>query len=174
MTLSASQSIRLWIFLVIFSLISFNLVLSFGFLRGMLLTFLTWSFYCLCTPLSNSALITSKFLDLFTNVSLRYAKFIPWLFAIVLNIFIYLIAPYVYIMSATTFLLYRIISNPWPYWLIIVACALVGLYNSLFVYDRRFLLRHAFARTVLFAVGVVTFFYLSYVELVLFFCASTY
>jgi hypothetical protein len=141
---------------------------------GVLLGFLTWSFYVLCVPFSNNAIITTSILNLFTSNAARYAKLIPWVTALVLNIVICIFVPYAYLLSATTFLLYRILSNPWPYWVIFLTSALGGIYSVTIAQDsERFFILHGIARVFLFAVGVVTFFYLSYLELVIFFCAST-
>jgi hypothetical protein len=172
MRLTKFQNIRFLCFLSLFILIGLNLVLQYGVGRGMHLTFLTWSFYMLCIPIPNSAVATSFILNFFTSKSERYAKLIPWLIAVLLNIFTYFVMPYTYVMSATTFLLYRIISNPWPYWIIIVTSALSGVYGTYFM-SKRWVARHFFAKSVLFALGIATFFYLSYVEIVILFCART-
>jgi hypothetical protein len=174
MVLTKFQKIRFISFLSFFALISLNLMWHSGFKMGVLLGFLTWSFYVLCIPLSNNAIITTSVLNLFTSNAVRYAKFIPWIVAIFLNIIICIFVPYAYLMSATTFLLYRILSNPWPYWIILITSSLGGIYSVLVARGAtRFVLLHGMARVVLFAIGVVTFFYLSYLELVIFFCAQT-
>ena len=171
-TQKLTQKFRLIFFLTFFSLIGLNLTWQCGLQRGLLLTFLTWSFYILCLPLSNNAVITTAILRPFSRDAVRYAKFIPWAIALVLNVIVYIFVPYAYLMSATTFLLYRIIANPWPYWLIIITSGLGGLYSVYVVKNRR-MLRHQFAQTIIFTLGAFTFVYLSYMELIIFFCAKT-
>jgi len=173
--ITKSQKIRFLIFLSFFGLTGTHLILEYGLAAGSHITLLIWSFFVLCIPVSSSAFITSSILKLFTRNYLRYAAGTVWLFALTLNIITYFSAPYAYLPYATTFLLYRIISNPWPYWLILFASSLAGLYNFLVFkspYQQAFS-RHSIAKTAITIAGLATFFYLSYTELIVFFFAQT-
>ena len=144
------------------------------------ITLLLWSFFVLCVPIPSNPLLTTKFLQFFTKRATLYAALITWLGAALLNVYTYFSMPFIYITSATTFLLYRIISNPWPYWIIIGTSSLAGMYKIFFLQPHCSLMPkkeplffHKFAKTALICLGLATFFYLSYLELVVFLFANT-
>jgi len=173
-----SQKIRFSWFLLFFGITGTHLIFQWGLIAGIYTTLLIWSFFVLCFPVPQSALITSGIVSHLSSRTIRYAGGIVWITALSLNIFTYLAIPYAYLRSNTTFLLYRILSNPWPYWLIIGTCMLGGIYNALVTRGaslsiKNFLFRHLAAKTVFFTIGIVTLLYLSYVELVILLVAKT-
>lgn len=166
---------RLFSFLFFFGLTGTYFVLDSGLKTGLHLTLLVWSFFVLCIPFPRGAQILSSVIDLFTTRSIHYARFATWLLAILINALTYLTAPYLYVSSMTTFLLYRILSNPWPYWLIIFTSALASIYSALITPSNAntFSLRHAAIKSMFIAIGLITFFYLSYTEMIVFLYAKT-
>lgn len=175
MVIKKLRTIRFILFMLGFGSIGAYLISQYGFLRGTHLTMLTWSFCILCLPVTGSGTFSGALVYFFTRKSVRYPYIFAWLFALLLNLFSYFFAPYTYIMSATTFLLYRIISNPWPYWFIIGASALGSVYSTLLIESTQahYRPKHLLAKSTLFAIGLATFFYFSYFELVVFFYAQT-
>lgn len=163
-----SQKTRLLLFFLFFGLTGTLLTSQWGLGAGLHTTMLVWSFFVLCFPIPQSALVTTNLISLFSGRLLWYSGVIIWLIALSINIFTYFSMPYAYMRTNTTFLLYRIISNPWPYWLIIGASALGGMYNAIFLKSAKkaLLARHIIAKTTLFAVGITTLLYFSYFELV--------
>ena len=161
---------RFTFFSLFFGLTGTHFIWQRGLSRGVFLTILTWSFFVLCLPFfSGRPIITTGILKIFNrgrlpSIWILQPRPVRWLFAIVINILSVLAAPYIYLTSVTTFLLYRIISNPWPYWMIIFACALGGGFYSA---------KYLSARIALALIGFATFAYISYFELVVFFFAQT-
>lgn len=162
-----TEKLFLILFLFFFGITGYSFIKDCGTLSGLYLTVLTWSFFVLCLPTPRHATITSLILQKCTSRSTIHAGAIIWLAAILINIFTYAAIPYVYLASKTTFLLYRIISNPWPLWIIIGTSSLVGFYNF-FLLDsyNMHLLRHKIAKLSLTVAALAIFFYLSYIELI--------
>lgn len=173
MNVTRTQKINLVLFFLFFGLTGTFFSLECGLPSGLFLTALTWSFFILCMPTPKNAIITSFFVKLFTNKEFFYIKLIPLAAAILLNIFTYFTIPYVYLTSVTTFLLYRIISNPWPYWIIIMASSLIGIYNALTIHINTNTATNMVIKFMLAAIAITVFFYFSYIELVLFLYTKT-
>jgi len=175
MKLTLLQKIRFAFFLVAFGSIGGYLVLCMGPLRGFHLTLLTWSFVALCLPISSNGVLFSKIFSIATHHPIRYASAISWFFALSLNIFTYYVMPYSYVRSATTFLLYRILTNPWPYWLIIAASLAGSIYKAALAILNKKQLSFASAttRAAIFMAAIAIFSYLSYTELIIFFYTQT-
>lgn len=177
-----SPTVRFLIFLIFFGLTGAHFTNQFGLPFGIYLTVLTWTFFILCLPLTGKPVITSAILAIFSNRANNPRWYtnphsVRWFAAALINIVTYIVAPYTYLTSVTTFLLYRIISNPWPYWMIIFASSLNEIYSAITTSPhsifRQGIFRHATAKAVLMTIGFVTFFYLSYHELVVFIYSKT-
>jgi len=173
--MTKARKVRFLLFLSFFGLTGLHLITQFGTGRGIYITFLIWSFFILCLPSTGKPIITSAVLYFFTEKSYQYASLLRWLVAFIFNIFTYLALPYIYLTSATTFLLYRIISNPWPYWLIIFVSSLGGAYNALVIKSQSHATRfgHVTIKTIFAIIGLFTFLYLSYFEIIIFLFSST-
>lgn len=176
MRVAKVQRIKFLLFLCFFGFTGTHFILQRGLGRGLYLTLLTWSFFVLCIPFSGRPLITSFLLNWFTNIPAHYAGLVRWLAAIGFNLFTYIVFPYIYLTSATTFLLYRVITNPWPYWIIIFASSLAGLYTIVVTSLNRSPShpKDTLARALLLATSVLTFFYLSYSEIIIFLYSKTF
>ena len=98
----------------------FVLKVTHGFHLGALM----WSFFVLCIPIGITSSVFSIPFWFATGHSFRYAELFSWITAIALNYYTYYHTPTLYFKFASTHMLHRIITNPWPYWLIIASCAL--------------------------------------------------
>ncbi|MBU1007515.1 hypothetical protein KKA53_00315 [Candidatus Dependentiae bacterium] len=164
-----TEKTRLILFLSFFGITGTFLTIQWGLATGIYTTMLVWSFFVLCFPIPQSALITSRTISLVTKKSLLHAGVIVWIIALSLNIVTYLAFPYIYMKTNTTFLLYRIITNPWPYWLIIGTSTLGGIYKAIAIKSTTNLrlFWHVTTKAILFFIGVTTLFYLSYNEIII-------
>lgn len=106
------------------------LVINYGAL-GLYLGLITWSAFVLATPLPDGGLILDFPIRLLTNLRMVYSEIIVWIVAITLNIYAFTQTPQIYPKTLITDAFYKIISHPWPNWIIIiVSCAgtFLGLY----------------------------------------------
>lgn len=173
MSLSKAQKIRFLAFLIFFGVTGFRLIMELGTKTGIHITLLIWSFFILCVPIPGNPLITTTFLRLFTKRALLYSTLFIWLGALALNIYTYFSFPLAYLNTSTTFFLYRIIANPWPYWLIIGMSAFAGAYRSVLVTRDQIFLSQRLTKNVIIGLAIGTFFYLSYLDIVVFIFANT-
>lgn len=109
---------------------------------------------------------------------MQYAEIISWVSALVLNVHSYHTAPHMYLKVqgqymtlGTPYLLYRIISNPWPYWLIIFSCAITMLFRTFArnVVKKRSAFQYYFINVGLIALSLFLLFKLTYQEWIIIF-----
>lgn len=169
------EKIYLYIFTIFFLLTGTHSVMQKGFILGAYQTILIWSFFVLCLPIPRTGIVTSKIIRLITGKRIKSTGTAVWSCALAFNLITYASMPHMYLGSLTTFLLYRILYTPWPFWLILILSISVGLYNSFFVRipEYKNFFRHRVARTVLFSLSIITFGYLSFIEIVVFLYSKT-
>jgi hypothetical protein len=130
---------------------------------------LAWSMFVLCIPYSHGRVILGVPYKIITGRVAAYPEVVMWLLAVILNIISYISIPNVYFYTTFNHMLYRIITTPWPYWLLIFVCAL-GTFYKFFVGVNNFKskkLQHYSIRILLMILGFSVFFYFSYKELVI-------
>jgi hypothetical protein len=130
---------------------------------------LAWSFFILCMPYPHGRVILGVPYKIITGRKMRYPEVLMWFFAVVINIISYVSIPAVYMQSLINHMLYRVISTPWPYWGLIIICAL-GTFYKFFVGAENFKarkLKHYPIRILLMFLGFSIFFYFSYKEIVI-------
>ena len=150
------------------SLFALYIVLMFGLHRGLHIAALLWSFFVLCVPYGSSGILLSPFRRA-TRLKLQYADIVLWIVAVCLNIYTYSFSRPIYLKSISTHLLYQIIANPWPYWLIIAVCILGMIYRLFIAADimRRSFVLHYLLNGFLVAAGFATLGLLTYQELII-------
>lgn len=179
--LKRSRRIRLLIFFLFFGLTGLHLSVQHGTIPGIFMTVLTWSFFVLCLPVTGKPVIIGKLLapmsrkHLYSVPWYLNSYFVRWSLALLVNGFTYIVLPYIYLTSVTTFLLYRIMTNPWPYWMIIFVSSLGSIYERLIARPELESLqfRHLLVKGFFILLGFGTFIYLSYSELVIFIFSQT-
>jgi len=95
---------------------------------------LTWSFFVLCTPIADGGFILAFPIRLLFKIKMSITQVILWFVAIGMNVFMLLNYPNVYDLSFFAKLLKHILSEPYPYWSILIISAL-GTFLSIFFAD---------------------------------------
>ena len=136
---------------------------------ALLSTFITWSFYILCVPAYHGKMILGIPYKIITDKKLLYPERIIWPAALIFNIITMYSYSSAYQTTFITHLFYQILSNPWPHWIIIFISFFGTFYKSIIGYQRFF--KHKYLnyslRTIIVILGILTFIYLSYNELII-------
>lgn len=109
--------------LVVLVVYFFYLSREYGFAAGGLAAALTWSFFVLCTPVADAGFLLDFPVRLITGLRMFTCEILVWCIAITLNLSTLYFSPQSYESTFLTSLLHKILTNPWPYWSIIVLCA---------------------------------------------------
>lgn len=122
---------------VVVLLVSYITYISFshGIEKGLLISFMTWSFFVLCTPIADAGALIDFPVRLLTGIKMVYSEIVVWIIAIVLNVFVFFKNPAVYDSTILLSLLKHIFEKPFPYWAIIFLSAL-GTFFSVYVGDK--------------------------------------
>lgn len=95
---------------------------------------LTWSFFVLCTPIADAGFLLDFPFRLITGLKMIFSELAVWLIAISLNVWAVNFHPDFYGKTGLTELFHKILTTPWPYWSIIILCAL-GTFLSVWFGD---------------------------------------
>ncbi|WP_299269072.1 hypothetical protein [uncultured Psychrosphaera sp.] len=95
---------------------------------------LTWSFFVLCTPIADGGFILAFPIRLLFKVKMSYTQVVLWFVAIAINLYGYFYTPDIYDLTFITQLLKHILSEPYPYWSILIISAL-GTFLSIYFGD---------------------------------------
>lgn len=101
---------------------------------GLVASILTWSFFVLCTPVADGGFILAFPIRLLFKVKMSITQTVLWFVAVGINIFYMSINPGSYDLTFITKLLKHILSEPYPYWSILIISAL-GTFLSIFFGD---------------------------------------
>lgn len=107
---------------------------KFGSGEGLLVTMLTWSFFVFCTPIADAGILIDFPLRYLVKVRMIYSEMAVWILATSMNILITLFNPALYDQTIVLQLFYHILSQPWPFWLIILLSAF-GTFLSIMFAD---------------------------------------
>jgi hypothetical protein len=120
-----------WLFFYLFisSLFMTRFIYMNGIISGTRIFLLVWSLYILCIPGGHGQLIVGLPMQLIKHKNVC-TESLFWPAAALINLITYLVAPSMYLQTPTTGLLYRIISQPNPYWLIILISLIGTSYNG--------------------------------------------
>jgi hypothetical protein len=101
---------------------------------GLGVSILTWSFFVLCTPVADGGFILAFPIRLLFKIKMAYTQIVLWFVAIGLNLFYMASSPDTYDLTFITKLLKHILSEPYPYWSILIISAL-GTFLSIYFGD---------------------------------------
>lgn len=101
---------------------------------GLGASILTWSFFVLCTPVADGGFILAFPIRLLFKIKMAITQAVLWFVAVGLNIFYMSTSPGSYDITFITKLLKHILSEPYPYWSILIISAL-GTFLSIFFGD---------------------------------------
>lgn len=120
----------LLIFLVYFLFVSSE----YGLADGFFITWLSWSFLVLCTPIADAGILIDFPIRLITGIKMMFTEIFVWLIAIIVNVLAVIFSPEVYTQTQLLSLFKHIIDNPIPFWSIIIVSA-IGSFLSIQVGD---------------------------------------
>ena len=121
---------RFLIALAIFLAYFVYVVNEFGLEKGVHVALLTWSFFVLSTPIADAGLLLDFPLRILTGIRMIYAEVVVWIIAIAMNVYSLLFTPEIYQTTTLLQLFYHILTNPFPYWAIIVLSC-IGTFLSI-------------------------------------------
>jgi len=108
--------------------------LKFDFATGGLVSALAWSFFVLCTPVADAGFLLDFPIRLLFGLRMFVTELLVWGLAVVINLVMLGVAPGVYETTPLTQILFKILTNPIPYWGIVVLCA-IGTFLSVYFGD---------------------------------------
>ena len=120
-------------FLLVFLLLIVYLLFTshkFGAREGFLISTLTWSFFVLCTPIADAGFLLDFPIRLITGIRMIFSEIMVWILAIAINIFALFFAPHAYEDTILLSLFSHILSQPFPYFAIILLSG-VGTFLSI-------------------------------------------
>lgn len=91
---------------------------------GAWLAALSWSFFVLCTPVADGGFIVAFPVRLLFGLRMIWTQIVVWAVAIGINVLALSLAPQAYDDSALTRLLQAILTQPWPFWSILILSAI--------------------------------------------------
>jgi hypothetical protein len=94
--------------------------LRFDAATGAVTAALTWSFFVLCTPIADAGFLLDFPLRLLFGIRMVVSELVVWALAGAINIATLLLAPGYYDTTLLTRLFGQILTQPWPYWAVIV------------------------------------------------------
>ena len=122
--------ITYFILIIIFlGIIARSFITEYGTLIGLQCTFIFWSFFVLCIPLARGTILFGVPTQLIFNRKHIMPELLCWCIALAGNIASYMITPSVYYKTNFTLLLHTILTNPWPYWILIALCAFATFFT---------------------------------------------
>jgi hypothetical protein len=113
-------------------LISYFAYMSYEYnlLTGGIAAILTWSFFVLCTPVADAGFLLDFPLRLLFGVRMFISEIAVWGIAVAFNLISLLYFTEYYETTKLTKLLYAILTNPYPYWSVILLSG-VGTFLSI-------------------------------------------
>ena len=121
--------IKFILVLSIFLAYLFFVIYKYGIEQGLLVSFLSWSFFVLCTPIADAGFLLDFPFRLITNLKMLYSELTVWFIAISLNIWVYLFHPQIYQKTSLLKIFHQILTQPIPFWIIIFISA-IGTFAS--------------------------------------------
>jgi len=107
---------------------------KYGVQEGFLVTLLTWSFFVFSTPIADAGFLIDFPIRLITKVRMLFSELGVWIVAAIINVLALSISPSIYQQTEILKLFHHILSNPFPYWLIIILSA-GGTFFSIYFGD---------------------------------------
>jgi hypothetical protein len=143
-------------------------------ITGGIASVITWSFFVLCTPIADAGFLLDFPLRLLFGIRMVLSEIVVWVLAITVNVVSLLYFVEYYQTTKLTILFHTILTNPFPYWSVILL-SLAGTFLSIRFgdelmdvarhRDRGFFHRHAFKHEILIIIFFILILY-GYYELV--------
>ncbi len=107
---------------------------KYGASAGFGVSILTWSFFVLCTPVADGGFILAFPIRLLFKIKMSVTQAALWFVAVGINIYFITTSPESYDIAFITKLLKHILTEPYPYWSILIISAL-GTFLSIYFGD---------------------------------------
>jgi len=143
--------------LILLSYFSY-LTYQYDLLTGGIASLITWSFFVLCTPIADAGFLLDFPIRLLLGIRMIYSEIVVWVIAIAINIFSLIYFNEFYEITFITHTMKIILTNPFPYWLVILLSG-IGTFLSirfgdelmdvLHHTDRQFYFRHHFKHEII-------------------------
>jgi len=121
--------VRFMLVLIVFLGYLFFVIGKYGALNGSLVALLSWSFFVLCTPVADAGFLLDFPLRLITGVRMFFLEMLVWITAISLNLYALFLNNSLYAKTELLGFFKHILTNPFPFWGIIILSAL-GTFTS--------------------------------------------
>lgn len=105
---------------------------KYGASTGFGVSIITWSFFVLCTPIADGGFILAFPIRLLFKIKMSFTQIVLWFLAIGINVFFLAVSPESYELTFITKLLKHILTEPYPYWSILIISALGTLLSIYF------------------------------------------
>lgn len=163
--LFSQRIILFFLSIVPYFFIAKSFIVDYGTKTGFHLTFLVWSFFVICLPVSRGRFLIGVPFEMVTGRELRFPELIVWPIALLGNIITLYVRPSIYFKTYLTHLFFCVLSNINLACIIIGFCALATFYSA---YIRSSKNRKALYLSKLLIVGsVITTFFLTYIEFII-------
>ena len=129
---------------VLFIFIAYSIFISvkYGAKEGFMLSWLSWSFFVLSTPVADAGFLIAFPLRLILKIRMMNSEIFVTIVAVGLNIFAYFFTPEIYNKTALLTVFKHIIDQPFPMWIIFILSA-IGTFVSIKFGDELFdVVRH--------------------------------
>lgn len=151
------------------------LCIEYDVLTGGIASLLTWSFFVLCTPIADAGFLLDFPLRLLFGIRMFLSEIVVWAVAIAINLISIIYYPDFYDTTALTRIFHAILTNPWPYWSVVVLSG-IGTFLSIqfgdelmdVVHhrDRSFFHKHGYKHELIIMISLFVVILIGYYELV--------
>jgi hypothetical protein len=131
---------RLTRFLLLFAILIlyFGLISTkYGIRDGFAITFLTWSFFVLCTPIADAGFLLDFPIRVLFEIRMLYSEIVVWLLAVFSNVYFFFSYSEIYYKTLVLMVFHHILIQPYPFWSIIALSA-TGTFLSIHLADELF------------------------------------
>lgn len=146
---------------------------EYNFVTGGIAALITWSFFVLCTPIADAGFLLDFPLRLLFGIRMVFSEIAVWLLAISVNLAALYFAPHYYETTAITQIFHSILTQPYPYWSVIILSA-AGTFLSIRIgdelmdvlhhKDRHLLHKHGYKHELLIMVSLFALIAIGYYE----------
>ena len=115
--------LRFLAILVILIAYAFFVSTQYGVKEGLLISALTWSFFVLCTPVADGGFLIDFPVRLILKMKMVHSEILVWLIAISINLYALNFNHEIYQSTVMLKLFEHILTQPYPYWGVILISA---------------------------------------------------
>lgn len=110
---------------------------KFGIQDGLSVTLLTWAFFVTCTPIADAGFLVDFPVRIAIGLKMLWSEVVVWVLAAIIIVSNLVLNPVIFENTLALNVLYTVVTNPWPLWLIVVVSA-AGTFLSIHIGDQIF------------------------------------